>query len=148
MSRNLDDFDEPTRQVAPLLPLTGSERLHLVQGSPWKAALGAFMADGPDAGYWSAPRGYKRGDLLLTVLNTQPRMPPDTCQRLADHVWRGVFAPSGMSSHLTILIRRGQITGVAGPQQLRSGGGVQCRCTPGRRHTFVANKKEQPAGLP
>jgi hypothetical protein len=74
MNSDRDNVDDLIRPMARLLALTSPQRLHLIQGSPWKPALGAFMADGPDEGYWSAPMDYARGDLLLTVLNTEPRM--------------------------------------------------------------------------
>ena len=74
MSSPWNDFTEPAEPVILRLQLTGSQRLHLVEGSPWKGALGAFLADSTDGVFWSAPDDYARGDLLLTVLHTEPRM--------------------------------------------------------------------------
>jgi hypothetical protein len=64
--------EKPNNPPVILPTLTGSQRLHLVQGRPWKYALGDYMADARDGEFWFAPERYARGDLLLSVLKTQP----------------------------------------------------------------------------
>jgi hypothetical protein len=63
-------IEEPDKPPVILPTLTGSQRLHLIQGR--KYALGDYMADARDAQCWFAPERYTRGDLLLSVLKTQP----------------------------------------------------------------------------
>src|SRR5450631_194118 len=65
-------IEEPDNPPVILPTLASSERLHLIQGRPWKYALGDFMADARDGECWFAPERYTRGDLLLSVLKTQP----------------------------------------------------------------------------
>lgn len=77
----LDEVDADEMQahkitlVATRLPVglarQPGQRLHLVLGAPWKEALGAYQAGGgyTERGYWTAPATYKRGDLLLTILD-------------------------------------------------------------------------------
>ena len=64
--------EKPNNPPVILPTLTSSQRLHLIQGQPWKYALGEFMASAGDGQYWSAPEHYAPGDLLLSVLKTQP----------------------------------------------------------------------------
>jgi len=68
-------IEEPDNPPVILPTLASSERLHLIQGRPWKYALGDFMADAKDGECWFAPERYTRGDLLLSVLKTQPPVP-------------------------------------------------------------------------
>ena len=65
-------IEEPDNPPVILPTLASSQRLHLIQGRPWKYALGDFMADAKDGECWFAPERYTRGDLLLSVLKTQP----------------------------------------------------------------------------
>jgi hypothetical protein len=65
-------IEEPDNPPVILPTLTGSQRLHLIQGRPWKYALGDFMADARDGHCWFASKRFTRGDLLLSVLETQP----------------------------------------------------------------------------
>lgn len=62
----------------PELPLQRKrgQRLHLVNGSPWKDALSAYIAGGgfTDGDHWEAPDNYDKGDLLLTILDSRPKM--------------------------------------------------------------------------
>jgi hypothetical protein len=64
--------EKPNNPPVILPTLASSQRLHLIQGRPWKYALGDYMADARDGEYWFAPERYTRGDLLLSVLKTQP----------------------------------------------------------------------------
>lgn len=52
------------------------QRLHLVLGAPWKQALGAYIAGNgtTQESVWQAPPDYDKGDLLLTVLDSRPRL--------------------------------------------------------------------------
>jgi hypothetical protein len=67
-------IEQPDNPPVTLSTLASSQRLHLIQGRPWKYALGDYMADAGDGEYWFAPERYTRGDLLLSVLKTQPPM--------------------------------------------------------------------------
>lgn len=49
------------------------QKLYVVIGSPWKdALLGYLSADAPDDN-WDVPDGLRKGDLLLSLLETKPR---------------------------------------------------------------------------
>ena len=65
-------LEEPDKPPVILPTLAGSQRLHLIQGRPWKYALGDFMADARDGQCWFASKRFTRGDLLLSVLEAQP----------------------------------------------------------------------------
>jgi hypothetical protein len=65
-------LEEPDNRPVTLPTLASSQRLHLIQGRPWKYALGDYMADAGDGQCWFAPQRCARGDLLLSVLETQP----------------------------------------------------------------------------
>lgn len=56
-----------------MLHLKPDQGLHLVLGSPAKEALGAFAAEDGAANVWSSA-AYKRGDVLLSVLDSRPRV--------------------------------------------------------------------------
>ncbi|WP_148302245.1 hypothetical protein [Tomitella biformata] len=49
------------------------QKLHVVVGAPWKdALLGYLSADAPGDN-WDLPDGLRKGDLLLSILETTPR---------------------------------------------------------------------------
>jgi hypothetical protein len=48
-------IEEPDNPPVILPTLASSQRLHLIQGRPWKYALGDFMADARDGECWFAP---------------------------------------------------------------------------------------------
>ena len=56
------------------------QRVHLVRGWPWRDALAAYLAswsdvsDGSMGQFWTAPDALDKGDLLVTVLDTRPRV--------------------------------------------------------------------------
>src|SRR3954462_4380157 len=56
-----------------MLELRDGQRLHLVLGTSAKEALGSFRADGGSRSLWFA-NDYRKDDLLLTVLDSRPRM--------------------------------------------------------------------------
>lgn len=62
------------RQDVHVLTRPEGKRLHLVLGDPWKEALAAVMRGGSarDLWRWAAPMD--KGDLLLTAINTRPKM--------------------------------------------------------------------------
>lgn len=53
--------------------LSTGNRLHIMSGSPWLTALGAAQAGQCDGKLWRAVEPFDKDDLLLTVLDTNPR---------------------------------------------------------------------------
>lgn len=74
-----------TDEDRPAVPrIKRGQRLYTVEGKPWRKALSWFSGDRAAVAekIWFWEPGYRDGDLLLTTLNTVPRM--ILCLEVAD----------------------------------------------------------------